>query len=935
MNSSSSSLRKVEFPSSSSRGGAFASSSSPQNSCSSWETFDDDDVHCNDENDDDDARKTRRSVRRRPSLADAQPSNRDRTTEENNKAEKSASARNHHPISEDVAFARMNKPNDFRLRNLFFQRDVSVYSSVAETTRIRANTFNANGKKPNEKLDVRDWLMNDDGDDDAVVDVYAVGFQEIVPLQVQKVLKVQDVERDARMWDEKILRCLNSVSARNGVGGGYVKITSVQLVGVYLTIFVREELIRKGSIRERPIATKVATGFSLGFGTGSMNVKLGNKGGCCALIKIRDTTIAFVCAHLAAGSKEEDAKRRNADAAEILQKCVFAPDEDEQGEDERDFRSSNSIRWEKPSRTRTIHDATVSIFFGDLNYRLNAPKDDVLEHVRLKSNEAELNASSFRASASNYIPLLKHDQLLNEMQSGNVLPGYREGSIEFPMTYKFKPGDVANDFNDDFDDGESNSTKADDKEEKKKRAPAWCDRVLWKGDDLQLLGYRDHDEIYHSDHKPVSATFELKCRTVDYNGRLERTLTDLQRKLDAEETNRAHATKVVLESGTMCDFGEVHYCERVTRRIQFKFPRNNHGNAVSFTVGFHGRGGSYDDLVNDTEDDAPKWVRDITPAKATVSAETSVFVDISAFVDGAGTIRSVGASNSLDAVLVIRAEHCQDAYIALTGVYAQNPIFGAPLRSLPPSVFPPDVPSVISTLIDSLFAFGSISKNDLFTQKSSEKERMNAVNNCLRLCGVSQSAFNDMHSSSSSSLLDDFTALSVMSSSKPSSSVVELALALLEFFHALPEPLFGDGSLFTGCFRDEEYMDEAARKQRLENVLRQSLEKTAYASATYTLAFLTNYVGRNSPSSSTRLESVCRAFANAWFSKADASTFSLVRRQEIVKCLLSSSGNTAATTHHQQLNDLFSTTNTTTTTNSNPTNSAAGAAKVTRSLLDL
>ena len=89
------------------------------------------------------------------------------------------------------------------------------------------------------------------------------------------------------------------------------------------------------------------------------------------------------------------------------------------------------------------------------------------------------------------------------------------------MTYKFKPGtsrysgigraatssskdninnnesDYENDFNDDFDDGESNSTKADDKEEKKKRAPAWCDRVLWKGDDLQLLGYRDHDEIYH------------------------------------------------------------------------------------------------------------------------------------------------------------------------------------------------------------------------------------------------------------------------------------------------------------------------------------------------------------------------------------------------------------------------------------------------------
>ena len=76
------------------------------------------------------------------------------------------------------------------------------------------------------------------------------------------------------MWDEKILRCLNSVSARNGVGGGYVKITSVQLVGVYLTIFVREELIRKGSIRERPIATKVSDWIFFGIRDGSYERKV-------------------------------------------------------------------------------------------------------------------------------------------------------------------------------------------------------------------------------------------------------------------------------------------------------------------------------------------------------------------------------------------------------------------------------------------------------------------------------------------------------------------------------------------------------------------------------------------------------------------------------------------------------------------------------------
>ena len=90
-----------------------------------------------------------------------------------------------------------------------------MYSSV--TGANTSEYVQREREETNEKLDIRDWLMNDDGDD-AVVDVYAVGFQEIVPLQVQKVLKVQDVERDARMWDEKILRCLNSVSARNGVG---------------------------------------------------------------------------------------------------------------------------------------------------------------------------------------------------------------------------------------------------------------------------------------------------------------------------------------------------------------------------------------------------------------------------------------------------------------------------------------------------------------------------------------------------------------------------------------------------------------------------------------------------------------------------------------------------------------------------------------------
>lgn len=47
----------------------------------------------------------------------------------------------------------------------------------------------------------------------------------------------------------------------------------------------------------------------------------------------------------------------------------------------------------------------------------------------------------------------------------------------------------------------------------KKRAPAWTDRILWrsrKNEWCKQFSYRSHMDITASDHKPVSAIFELK-----------------------------------------------------------------------------------------------------------------------------------------------------------------------------------------------------------------------------------------------------------------------------------------------------------------------------------------------------------------------------------------------------------------------------------------
>ena len=699
-----------------------------------------------------------------------------------------------HPLAREWG-ARVSSKT---VRRAFERESIDAYTSQ-HPLKVFCGTWNTNGKAPKEGMDVRLWLKMDDrgGFGADAADVVVVGFQEIIPLTPGNVLAVQD-SAQTEMWEAVLDRALNGNAAnqestrRRGVYAKssyeraaerttpaptnaswvnfedddaeeddiframdarnvqqlppvptskgvamYRPVAQKQLVGVYVTVWVKATLLTH--ITEVRVST-VSTGINLGLGV------LGNKGAAAVWMKLRSTPLVFICSHLSAGSKLGDEVKRNDDYKTIVDQLAF---ESREGVD-------------MSQEVYKIDDAASAIWIGDLNYRLNLPDDIVRASI----------------AAGNISSLLAADQLNVERAAGRTFVGWHESEVTFAPTYKYRPG--TNVYSGAGDADDSDIEGAQKKEEEKKRTPAWCDRILWKGDfDINLIDY-GRAELTHSDHKPVYALFSLVVRELQPQ-KLQDLLFNLRRQLDAEEMKSQPTCEIL---NPIVDLGRLRYAEESSGR----FTMSNTGDVpANFSLVSPVPGGP----------PHPAWLK-VNPTRGALLPGEKCVVNIQAKIEGgrmSGPTALSGSrptsSNALDtlvdvepkptavdAILVMRLEGGRDFFVSVQGQYTPC-AFGQSLETLPTAMFPPNVPQAVGTLVDYLFESTSAAPG-LFRvpfDNVTTKGGIAAVSRAL-----------------SGNALGGSVNLNV-----PGVNAYDVGQALISFFSALPERLLSNGAILTAA----------------------------------------------------------------------------------------------------------------------------------------
>ncbi|BGP35956.1 hypothetical protein JCM10296v2_007808 [Rhodotorula toruloides] len=364
-----------------------------------------------------------------------------------------------------------------------------------EEVRVWCGTFNVNDKQPkNGGADIQAWVDSSDG-----AELLVFGFQEL-DLSTEAMLRYTPHREE--VWRKAIEEALERQE-----GVWYSRIHSRQLVGALIMVYVRTN-----------VEDHVGDVTSASLATGLMGL-MANKGAVGVRLRWKDTPLTFVNSHLAAFVP--NVAQRNTQFRDTAAQLLFPFASYE----ERDAWAPNL----KPDAPRppgdgwSVWESDVLVWLGDLNYRLELPREEVERMI----------------AAQQYELLLKFDQLEAQKKHGLAFADFEEPAITFAPTFKFDVG------TDSYDTSE------------KQRVPSWTDRILClstRAAALQVERYSSHPEVVMSDHKPVSATLQLSVYEVSVHDR-DKVRHDIVSKLHAFAGDALPDVKLV--PGPSIDFERV------------------------------------------------------------------------------------------------------------------------------------------------------------------------------------------------------------------------------------------------------------------------------------------------------------------------------------------------------------------------------------------
>ncbi|EDV19934.1 uncharacterized protein TRIADDRAFT_32656, partial [Trichoplax adhaerens] len=338
-------------------------------------------------------------------------------------------------------------------------------------------------------------------------------------------------------------------------------------------------------------------------GTGIMGM-MGNKGGVAVRFKLHLTTMCFVNSHLAAHA--EEIEKRN-----------------------QDFKEVSSKLFSRSSQPLSVLDHETTFWFGDLNYRI-AGNEAIVKDM-IKSGLLD--------------DLFKFDQLNQQMSQRKVFQNFIEGPIKFIPTYKYDPG------TNNWDTSE------------KCRAPAWCDRILWKATNVLFVDYRSHPSLKCSDHKPVSASFNVFIKVINKEKQQE-ILHDVIRDLDKNENE--HLPQISLSQQEF-NFGDIKYNVSKTETL-------NVVNTGKIPIRY-----SFNPKPGESNHCKP-WL-EIKPASGNIMKGKSAEISLIMKVTSETATKLNTGEDKLEDILILHLDDGKEHFVSITGNYLPS-CFGVAIETL-------------------------------------------------------------------------------------------------------------------------------------------------------------------------------------------------------------------------------------------------------------